>query len=234
MSRFASAVRLDLRLQWRYGLYYAAAFVALFWIAMIYPLPAAASKIATPLVVFAELSIIGYYFIAGMVLFERGERTLYAVVSTPLRFWEYLGSKLATLTGMAVAASLTVVVTARGTGFDPALLIPGVVLVSLISLLAGFITVLPFDSVTRYLLPSQLPLSALSLPLLPFLDVWTSPIFYLIPTHGSLLLLGGAFGTASLAAWQIAYAVLYQLLWVSGLSLLARRAFVRYAVQRGG
>jgi hypothetical protein len=34
--------------------------------------------------------------------------------------------------------------------------------------------------------------------------------------------------------WQLLYAVLYQLVWVAGLSLLARRAFDRYIVAREG
>ncbi len=234
MSRFASTLRLDLLLQLRYGFYYAAAFVTPFWIAMLLPLPDSVLQIAVPLVVFAELAVIGYYFIAGMVLFEKGERTLYALVCTPLRFGEYLTSKLATLTMMAVAASLVVVTAGYGIGFDLTLFIPSVVFVSLIALLAGFISVLPFDSITRYLLPSQPPLAVMSLPLLPFLGLWQSPAFYLIPTHGALLLLGGAFGATSLTVWQILYAVLYQFLWVFILVLVARRTFDRYVVRRGG
>ncbi len=234
MIRFVSTLRLDLLLQLRYGFYYAAAFVTLFWIALLLPLPDSALGITAPLVVFAELAIIGYYFIAGMVLFEKGERTLYALVCTPLRFGEYLASKLTTLTTIALMVSLIVVVAGYGTGFDSALLVLGVIFISLTSLLAGFISILPFDSITRYLVPSQPPLAVMSLPLIPFLDLWTHPIFYLIPTHGALLLLGGAFGTTSLAAWQILYAILYQLLWICVLIFVARRTFDRYVVRRGG
>jgi fluoroquinolone transport system permease protein len=59
-------------------------------------------------------------------------------------------------------------------------------------------------------------------------------VFYVFPTQGSLFLLGGAFGTVSLTVWQLLCAVLYQLLWVIGLYLLARRAFDRYIVAREG
>ena len=230
MSRFSSAVRLNLILQLRYGFYYAAAFVVALWAALLIPLPGATLAVATPLVVFVELAGIGYYFVAGIVLFEKDEKTLYALVPTPLRFSEYLGSKLATLTLLALAASLTVVVAGYGTGFDAALLILGVALISLVSLLAGFITVLPFDSISRYLIPSQLPLTIMVLPLVPFLGIWQSPIFYLLPTHGALLLLGAAFG-ADTATWHLLYAVLYGLLWVCLLYLAARRAFDRYVVR---
>lgn len=231
MSRFASTVRLDLLLQLRYGFYYAAAFVVVLWAALLIPLPESALSFATPLVVFAELAVIGYYFVAGMVLFEKDERTLYALISTPLRFSEYLGSKLATLTLMAVAASLIVVVAGHGSDFDVTLLMLGVVLTSLISILAGFISVLPFNSISRYLVPSQLPLFVMALPLVPFLDIWQNPIFYLIPTHGALILLGGAFGTITPATWQILYSILYGILSIGILCLVARSTFDHYIVR---
>lgn len=234
MSRLAAAVRLDLLLQLRYGFYYAAAFVTLVWIALLYPLPDSLLDLAVTFVIFTDLAVTGYYFIAGMVLFEKGERTLFALLSTPLRFREYLASKLSTLTALAAVASLVVVVAAYGLGFDVGLLMLGVVLMSLICLLIGFIVVAPFDSISRYLIPSQIPMVILGLPMLHFFGVWESPLFYLFPTHGSLLLLGGAFGTVSPSAWQIAYAVLYQLAWVGGLALLARWTFYRYVVQRKG
>lgn len=234
MSRLTAAVRLDLLLQLRYGFYYAAAFVTLVWIALLYPLPDSLLDLAVTFVIFTDLAVTGYYFIAGMVLFEKGERTLFAVLSTPLRFREYLTSKLATLTALAAVASLVVVMAAHGLGFDAALLMLGVVFTSLICLLVGFIVVTPFDSISRYLIPSQIPMVVLGLPLLHLSGVWESALFYLFPTHGSLLLLGGAFGTVSLSAPQIAYAVIYQLAWVCGLAALARWMFYRYVVQRKG
>lgn len=233
MTRLFSTVRLDLLLQLRYGFYYAAAFVTLLWIALLYPLPASTLEVAMPLVIFAELAVIGYYFIAGMVLFEKGERTLSAIVTTPLRFPEYLASKLATLTVMALGSSLILVLAAYGTDFDAAPLIVGVVLTSIISMLAGFITILPFDQITRYLIPSQLPLALISIPLIPFLDIWHSPVFYLFPTHGSLLLLGAAFGTNPFAAWQILYTVLYGLLCIIVLTFVSRKMFAHHVVARG-
>jgi fluoroquinolone transport system permease protein len=103
-----------------------------------------------------------------------------------------------------------------------------------ISLLVGFITVSPFDSISSYIIPSGIPLLVMGLPLIHFLGLSESPLLYLIPTQGSMLLLGAAFETASLAAWQILYAVLYQLLWICGLILLAYRTFDRYIVSSKG
>ncbi len=234
MSRLASTVRLDLLLQKRYGFFYAGAFVTVVWVALLIPLPEPLLNLAVPLIVFTDLSVVGFYFIAGMVLFEKGEETLFALISTPLRFREYLASKLLTLTALALVISLVVALAGYGFGFNPILFLLGVVLASLISALVGFVAVAPFDSISSYLVPSSLALVPMGLPVFHFLGLWQSPIFYLIPTHGALLLLGGSFVPGSLTAWQIIYALVYGSLWIAGLALLAHWAFDRYIVARKG
>ncbi|MGB3635622.1 MAG: hypothetical protein WA982_16385, partial [Rubrobacteraceae bacterium] len=79
MSRFASTVRLDLLLQKRYGFFYAGAFVTVVWVALLLPLPDSLLDLAVPLIVFTDLAVVGFFFIAGMVLFEKGEETLFAL-----------------------------------------------------------------------------------------------------------------------------------------------------------
>ena len=233
MSRFASTLRLDLLLQKRYGFYYAGAFVTVVWVALLLPLPDSLLDLAVPLIVFTDLAVVGFFFIAGMVLFEKGEETLFALISTPLRFREYLASKLLTLTALALVISLVVAVAGYGLDFNPVSFLLGVVLASLISALAGFITVAPFSSISGYLVPSSFVLAPLGLPVFYFLDLSQSPIFYLLPTQGALLLLGSAFAQ-ELALWQTAYAFIYGVLWIAGLWLLAHRAFDRHIVARKG
>ncbi|MCL6610558.1 MAG: ABC transporter permease [Peptococcaceae bacterium] len=234
MTRLMSVIRHDFRLQKRYGLYYAGAFVAAVWILLIRQMPPGILDIAVPLVVFTDLGIVGFYFIAGMILFEKGENTLSAVVVTPLRFAEYLASKLVTLTVLALVVTLAVVVVSYGPGFDMFRLIPGVVLASLTALLVSFIAVSPFESISSYILPSQLYLLVMNLPLLHYFGYWKSPLFYLIPTHASLLLIRSAFSPVE--TWELIYSVIYQVIWVGILSWLARRAFDRHIVaeRRGG
>ena len=233
MSRLSSAVRLDLLLQKRYGFFYAGAFVMVMWVALLSLVPDEFLEIAVPFVVFTDLAVVGFYFIAGMVLFEKGEATLSALVSTPLRFREYLASKLLTLAALALVISLVVALAGYGFGFNPVLFLLGVVFAAGISALAGFITVAPFGSVSSYLVPSSLVLVLLGLPVFHFLGLWQSPVVYMFPTQGALLLLGGAF-VPGLAAWQIAYTLVYGFLWIAGLAFLAHRAFERYIVARKG
>ena len=52
------------------------------------------ASVAEPYILLGDTCIIGFFFIAGTVFFEKQERTLSAIVSTPLRFSEYLAAKL--------------------------------------------------------------------------------------------------------------------------------------------
>ena len=231
LSRFRTAVLLDLRLQWRYGFYYAGAFVTVVWIVLLRLLPPWTLVTAAPFVIFSDLAVVGYYFIAALALYEKGEATLFALVVTPLRFWEYLAARVTALTLLSLAM-VAALAAAAGAGFNPLLLLLSAALTAVIAALAGFIAVAPFTSISSYLLPSGLPLVILGLPLLPFFGVWQSPLFFLLPTYGPLLLLGGAF--AAVEPGAVLAGVLGGALWVGLLAWGARRAFDRFIITRTG
>ncbi|MGW0520347.1 fluoroquinolone export ABC transporter permease subunit [Crossiella sp. NPDC003009] len=234
MSATLAALRLDLRLQRRYGFLYAAVFAAVLWIVVLSLLPARLLGVALPYVLFGDLAIVGFFFIAAAVFFEKGERTLFALLSTPLRFREYLLAKLGTLTLLAVGVSLAVVITVRGLDFRPIPFLAGVVLTSLLMILLGFVTAAPYPSVSEWLMPALVPLLLVNVPLLNYAGVWPEPLLYLIPTQGSLLLLGAAFDQVELTWPQLAYALGYQALWIAALFLLSRKVFERFVITREG
>jgi len=109
-----------------------------------------------------------------------------------------------------------------------------VTLGTLLMLLAGFVSSLPFASISDWFLAATIPLAVLNLPVLYYSGLWPNPVLYLLPTQGPLLLLGAAFDQLHLAPWQIGYAVVYPVLWVAGLCWAAARLFVRYEVARTG
>ena len=65
MHRLAATVRLDLRLQWRNGFYYVVAFVLACWFVLLTRLPAIDWGYVLPAVVFGNLVMVNFYFIAG-------------------------------------------------------------------------------------------------------------------------------------------------------------------------
>ena len=208
MTRLASALRLEVTLQVRQRFLHAAVFSGLIWLAVLLPMPHRLRPVAEPYILLGDLAIIGFFFVGGTVFFEKQERTLGAVISTPLRFWEYLAAKLAVLLGITLFVSIIVVTAAHGFAYHLAPLLAGVVLGTLLMLLVGFITSLPFASVSDWFLAATIPLAVmLALPVLHYCGVWPNPVLYLIPTQGPLLLLGTAFDQVTLAPWQVAVCV---------------------------
>lgn len=234
MTRVVNALRLELTLQIRQRLLHAGVFSGLIWLAVLLPLPANLRGVVEPYLLVGDIAIIGFFFIGGAVFFEKQERTIGAIVCTPLRFWEYVAAKLAVLVAMSLFVAVVVATAATGFQYAPVPLVVGVVIGTVVMLLVGFATSLPFASVTDWFLSATIPLALLSLPVLYLAGVWANPALYLIPTQGPLLLLASAFDQVALAPWQIVYAVVYPLVWIAGLCRLARAMFVRYTIERSG
>lgn len=230
MKRLMNTVRFDFQIQLRYGFLVASVFSIIVWVMLLVSLPLETRTQVAPAIIYLDLALVGFFFISGLVLYEKGEATIYAVLITPLRFAEYLAAKLITLTLLAISISLALILFTTGLHVAIGLVILGTTIMSLISLLIGFIAVAPFSSFSSYLIPSQLPALILYIPIIPFLGLLDGPVFYLFPTHGAMLMLRGAF--AGIEGWQVLYAVLYGGAWSIGLVFLARYMFNRYVVTR--
>ena len=232
MHRLAATLCLDLRLQMRNGFYYAVAFVLACWFLVLTRLPPIDWGYLLPAVVFGNLVMVNFYFVAGLVLLEKGEGTLEAQVVTPLADWEYLASKTLTLAALSVVEQVVIVWSAYGGGFAAGPLVAGVVLAGALYTLTGFLLVARYRSINEFMFPSVLFTTVLSLPLLHYFGLWDTWLLYLHPFTAPLALLGGAF--RPIAPWEWAYGVLYSVAWAGLLLLAGRRAFDRFIVAREG
>ena len=86
MSRWLAAMAWDFRLQWRYGFFLVGAIVAATAVGVLLPFPVAAETYSfwLPVFVLGNLTVTTFYFVAGLVMFEKGEGTLEALVVTPI------------------------------------------------------------------------------------------------------------------------------------------------------
>ncbi|MCV7382907.1 ABC transporter permease [Mycolicibacter longobardus] len=235
MTRLATALRLEFTLQTRQKFLHAGIFSGLIWLAVLLPMPRDLRPVAEPYVLAGDIAIIGFFFIGAAVFFEKQERTLGAMVSTPLRFWEYLAAKLIVLVSISLFVAIAVATIADGFTYHPLHLVVGVILGTLLMLVVGFITSLPFASVTDWFLAATIPLAIMLVPPLIFYSgLWPHAVLYVIPTQGPLLLLGAAFDQVSLSAGQIAYAVAYPPLCLVGLCSVAKVSFDRFVIERSG
>ena len=232
MSRLAATVRLDFQLQMRNGFYYAVAFVLACWFVVLAFLPAIDWAYVLPAVVFGNLVMVNFYFVAGLVLLEKNEGTLEAQVVTPLADWEYLASKTVTLAALSLVEQIVIVWSAHGGGFTAGPLVAGIVLAAALYTLASFVLVARYRSINEFLFPSVLFTLVLSLPMLHYFGLWDSWLLYLHPFTAPLVLLNAAF--RPIPSWQWAYGVLYSAVWAGLLLLAGRQAFQRYLVAREG
>lgn len=231
--RLLQAVRLELTLQVRQRFLHAAIFSGLIWLAVLLPLSRGLRPVAEPYILLGDTCIIGFFFVAGTVFFEKQERTLAAVVSTPLRFWEYLAAKVVPLVLISLAVAVVVPAISHGFGFRWIPLVTGTVLGTGLMLLIGFTTSLPFASISDWFLVATIPLAVMTVPpVLHYSGVWTNGLAYLVPTQGPLLLFGAAFDQVSLSPWQLFYCVAYPLVWLTALWRVAGPLFSHYVVAR--
>ena len=97
MTRLLALLRWETMIQFRLGIFYAAAFIAAVWILMLYWIPDAGIEPVLVSVLFIDLGVFGFFFMPGLYYLEKGERVLEGLVVTPLRSWEYLSVKIVVL-----------------------------------------------------------------------------------------------------------------------------------------
>jgi fluoroquinolone transport system permease protein len=232
MNRLLATMRTDLRLQIRNGFYYATVFVAIIVVIAFSRLNIPDYGYIWPVFILGNMMMVGFYFMAGVVLLEKGEGTMEAQIITPLRPFEYLLSKVLTLGFLSLLESAIIVVILSGINFNWPLFLLGVAITAAIYSLFGFIAVAPFDSINEFIFPSVLWVLATFPPVFYFLGVSDSWLFFLHPLQAPLVLLQGAF--TGVPGWQIVYGILYGALWIGITFVWSLRLFRRFIIRREG
>jgi fluoroquinolone transport system permease protein len=187
---------------------------------------------------FFDPALIGIMFLGALVLFEKSENVLQALVITPMKTDDYLLSKIISLTILSLISAfifIGLMVVFEGASVNLFYLVVGIILTSVMLILLGFIIVSRVNSINGYLLVIMIAFISLSFPpVLQLFGLLDNPITYLWPTQASFILFDGVFNAASLAIWEIAYGILYQVFWIGLLYYLARKSFYKYIVLKGG
>lgn len=238
--RLRSAMRTDFIVQVRNRLYAIGVAVAALIAVVLARLTTAESLgVAAPVLLVLAVGGSTLLYVAGMILFEKSEGTLNALIVSPLRAREYLLAKLVTLTALAtLEASLMVggaallLGVATFTTFSIPVLLLGIVLLGLIYTLIGIVIVVRYSSITDFLVPVLGIALILQAPALHFTGLIESYAFYIIPTTAPTLIMAAAW--EPIAAWEWLYALGYSALVIGGLWVWSLRAFQRQIVMRVG
>lgn len=232
MNRFANTLKWDIVRQFREGFYTVSAVVAVIMIVLLRQIDGVDWALWWPAILLENLIINAFYFMAGMVLLEKGEGTLEAQIVSPLRTWEYMAAKVASLLILSVLESMLIIGLVSGLRFNWFWLLLGIALVVALYVLYGFFVVARYDSISDFILPSALWTMGFSLPLLWYFDLWKHWIMYLHPLQAPLLLMRAAYNPVE--PWQMLYGVGYAGLWVAVGYFVSKRAFHRFVVAKEG
>jgi fluoroquinolone transport system permease protein len=151
---------------------------------------------------------------------------------------DYIVSKITSLTILSIiSASIFVILlnVFSDIDFNIQYLAISIILTSVMLILLGFILVSRVNSINEYLLAMFIAfLGLLFPPMLHLSGLYENVIFYLWPTQASFTLFTGVFNAASLEVWEIAYGIVYQVIWIGLLYFLAKKAFYKHIVLKGG
>ena len=235
MRRFLASLRRDFVLQVRHKLVAVSLWVVVFFGGLLSLVPEAMRPepdVIVPAFVVVNFMVTTFYFICGLVLFEKGEAVLSALVTTPLRDWEYLLSKVLSLTLLACVETFGIVVLFFGVDVRWGLLLCGALSLGGIYTLLGFVVIARYDSINEFLMPSVLITAALELPLLAHFDVMSRVPLLLHPVEPALTLMRAAYEPA--AGGELVYGVVATGLWLGISYWWARREFERFIVRAAG
>jgi len=224
--RILYSLRWEVVLQFRNGFYYATAFILAFWVVLYTQFPRLDLTAILPGLLIGNLLVTTFYFMAGLVMLEKGEGSLEARVVTPLRSGEYLLVKVLALSALVLIENLIIAALFSRLHFMLLPAVLGLLLAGALFSLTGFVAVVRYDTINEFLLPSMSYILFLMIPLADFFGVIHSPLFYLHPVQAALVLLEGSIRSLSPLEWI--YGLGYSSAGVAVLYGLARRAFRRF------
>ncbi|MBU0498279.1 MAG: ABC transporter permease, partial [Candidatus Thermoplasmatota archaeon] len=156
---------------------------------------------------FFDPALIGIMFVGALVLFEKSENVLQALVITPMKIDDYLLSKMISLTILSILSAtlfMSLMIIFNDVSFNLFYLVVGIILTSVMLILLGFIIVSRVDSINGYLLGMMIGFIGLTFPpILQLFGILENPIFYIWPTQASFILFDGVFHAAALESWEI-------------------------------
>lgn len=216
----------DVRFQFRHGFYLAYALVSIVYISLLLLVPTSYLEKISILIIFTDPSVLGFFFVGGLVLLEKDQSIFNTLFVTPIRIHHYLISKILSLTLLAIVSSsfIFIIIHQFHIHYLPFLL--AVLLSSILFTLIGVLLAARVDSVNMFLYTSPLLVIILYLPLLHFFNLNDSILFFLLPTQAVLILLEGAFGNPTVQDYV--YAIFVFVPWISCTYALTYRSFQRF------
>lgn len=215
--RLLHAILADMRFQIKHGFYLVYVIITVMYLIILSFLPEDILSFALPLLVFSDPSVLGLFFIGGIILLEKGQGVLMVLVVTPLRSTEYILSKVISLSVISVAVAVTITWFSYFPSVNWALLILATMLTSGIFTLLGIMINAGCNTVNQYMLKT-----------IPYMLFFTLPCFALIGFPYSWLFTI----VPSVAALKLMLGVYHGIVWYEAAALVVYLCFVNYIFLR--
>lgn len=215
--RLLHAILADMRFQIKHGFYLVYVIITVMYLIILSFLPEDILSFALPLLVFSDPSVLGLFFIGGIILLEKGQGVLMVLVVTPLRSTEYILSKVISLSVISAAAALAITWFSYFPSVNWVLLILATMLTSGIFTLLGIMINAGCNTVNQYMLKT-----------IPYMLFFTLPCFALIGFPYSWLFTI----VPSVAALKLMLGVYHGIVWYEAAALVVYLCFVNYIFLR--
>ena len=210
--RFARILICDIRYQYKYGFYFLYTVIAAVYIGILLMLPQELQRPAAALIILSDPAALGFFFIGGMVLLEKGEGLHSYFSILPASAGEYVLAKALSLSLISTAVGVVIAaVTLEQVNY--LLFIVGLLIGSAVFTLLGLMTGTFARSVNHYFVIGFFVGMVLMTPAVLTLFGVTHPIFEISPAALLLRLLYAAvgldvpynvyIGTAGLGIWLL-------------------------------
>lgn len=214
MKGLTSLIKLDFALLRRNNILTVSLIVTLLYIAVFRWLGNYGSmEHALVLIIFNDPALLGFLFAGVMVLFEKNERTIYALAATPMNVNHYVLSKSLLLTLLSLVCCTAMVLGGYGADVHPVHFICGCLLSTLLFAFIGFILVARQTTFNGYMFRSVGVLLVLALPFLGYFGITGHWWWCIVPSLPSIDLFDAAFHPDDVSREVLLYAYTGSIFW---------------------
>lgn len=226
MKTLLTLIKWDFTLQIRYNILTIAIVISALYILLLKSLPESNLDSLLIFLVLSDPAMFGVMFIGVLVLYEKDNNTLNALIVTPLKPLHYLWSKAISLTLIAVPIALAIAIFGHGIELNYIYIVLSVTLSSIMFVFLGFVIISKSNGFTQYIIRFALFTLPVSIPFLEIFNLYQSKLFYVIPTQATILLLKAGFNQ-NVKSWQLAYSIVFLILGVAFSFYLAHKAYIK-------
>ncbi len=229
--RFLRILFTDVRYQFKYGFYFLYLVMSLVYTGILLLVPAAVRREAAAVIIWSDPAALGFIFIGGILLLEKGEGLHSYIAIMPATTVEYVLAKMLSLSAISLLAGLIIATLGLKGQVDYMLLAVALPVGASIFTLLGLAVGVAARSVNHYLVIG-IPIGFLLIgPSLAIMFGVSHPLLEVLPSTLLLRLLLGAVGLEMRYGAAVLASGL--LLWLLPAFWLANRRFAGYLQKAG-